>query len=97
MKLNRRAFFRFFGRATGTAAAVVAGGAALLPKVTGRMEYMTLDGRLGRITQSNDGSFQKVMWAVDNEEQWKSLMRKLGARAKKKNSLKYLHFPLPTI
>ena len=33
MNMNRRSFFRFFGRATGTAAAVVVGGAALLPKV----------------------------------------------------------------
>ena len=32
MNMNRRSFFRFFGRATGTAAAVVVGGAALLPK-----------------------------------------------------------------
>lgn len=31
MKMNRRAFFRFFGQASGTAAAVVVGGAALLP------------------------------------------------------------------
>ena len=94
--MNRRTFFRFFGRASATVAAIVVGWAALFPKMTGSVEYMTLDGRLGRITQSNDGSFKKVMWAVDNEEQWKSLMRKLGARAKKKNSLKYLHFPLPT-
>ena len=46
--MNRRTFFRFFGRASGTAAAVVVGGAAVLPKVTGAVDSVDeLIPRLG--------------------------------------------------
>lgn len=49
--MNRRAFFRFFGRASGTAAAVVVGGAAVLPKVTGWVELERVDGTVITLVQ----------------------------------------------
>ena len=51
MKMNRRSFFRFIGRASGTAAAVVVGGAAVLPKVTGAVELKRADGTVITLVQ----------------------------------------------
>ena len=54
MNLNRRSFFRLLGRASGTAAAVVVGGAAVLPdddmtKITSHTDYFEIDGQMCRV------------------------------------------------
>lgn len=51
MNMNRRAFFRFFGRASGTAAAVVVGGAAVLPTSRGWVELKEANGSVKTLVQ----------------------------------------------
>ena len=71
MKMNRRSFFRFFGRASGTAAAIVVGGAALLPAMTDATKLK----RLGR--RQADGSIitfayhDDKLYEISRERDWK--------------------------
>ena len=70
--MNRRAFFRLIGRASGTAAAVLVGGAALLPKVTGAVQLKRVgrrndDGSIITFVQHDDGK----LFEISHEGNWR--------------------------
>ena len=82
--MNRRSFFRFFGRATGTAVAVVVGGAALLPALKAtEIKWM---GSLELPRNVMDPLNELEQLRADSAE-WKAFQRKLLAVAKQKSPI----------
>ena len=89
MNMNRRSFFRFFGRATGTAAAVVVGGAALSQVPGNLASFIKIGGRWHELPIPEYGTEDWKTWHARtfNRQQWNAVQREMLASAKQKSPI----------